>query len=120
MRANTHDVRSLNLTILTGQVVGKIRLYNDNGKPKVVFTVQQGRQRFYVEGVGEVSVREAARLSSGSHVLVVGSLFARYRRGHNQSGLQAKHIVWIGETDIVSLEMLRRLTQEFGIMGLWT
>ena len=83
-----NEPTELNLTILVGQITGGIKTYNDGGRPKVVFTVAQGQQRFYVEGLGD-QVQAAAELSSGRRVLVMGHLF---RRG-NRVGLRTERII---------------------------
>ncbi len=82
-----------NLVVLVGRVKGSVKRYDD-GAGKVVFTVSRGKEAFYVEGVGPYRIREAAGLSSGDNVLVVGELFSRKRRsGRDETGVRAEQII---------------------------
>jgi hypothetical protein len=83
-----------NTVILSGRIHGEVRRYDDSGK--VVFTLRQGRQRFYVEAPIDPTspLPSSMSLTHGSRVLVRGSLFVR-RQGN---GVRAESVVALGRS----------------------
>lgn len=78
-----------NLVVIEGKVLGNVKHYNDT-KPKTVFTVMRGRDRFYVESLVQTDENGPA---SGVRVLVVGSLFSRRVGDRDFAAIRATRVV---------------------------